>query len=116
MLTHMLGMAGKSSDNSNENVLPSSRAQLAIERMMNRHEPMKVLSASELGRICRAAEKLTPLERDVLSLSSAKGLLIPEIALTLGMSESRTKRIFVRALCKFDRALHQLERPWWHFW
>ena len=73
-------------------------------------------SASDLNRIRRASEKLTPLERDVLGLSAGRGMLIRDIALTLGLSERRTERIFVKALYKFDMALHEEERPWWHLW
>ena len=83
---------------------------------MSEHGFMAAPSASELDRIRRAAEDLTPLERNVLGLSAGRGMLIRDIALTLGLSERRTERIFVKALYKFDMALHQEERRWWHFW
>lgn len=83
---------------------------------MSEQSSVAARSAADIDRLRRAAETLTPLERNVLGLSAGKGMLIREIALTLGLSERRTERIFVKALYKFDMALHEEERPWWHFW
>lgn len=71
---------------------------------------------SEFDRVCRAAEKLEPLERDILAMSAGTGLLIGEIASLLGISERRVELLLARALYKFDCALGRQPWPWWHFW
>ena len=70
----------------------------------------------ELGRVRRAAEKLKPLEREVLAMSAGRGLLVGDIALQLGIGERRVERLLARALYKFDWALEREGWPWWHFW
>jgi DNA-binding CsgD family transcriptional regulator len=73
-------------------------------------------AALDIGRAERAAAVLTPLEREVLVLSARDRLRSADIAARLGISKRRAGHILVRALCKFDRALHDPERPWWRFW
>lgn len=69
----------------------------------------------ELDRVRRAAEKLEPLEHDVLAMSAGRGLLMGEIASLLGISERRVEQLLARALYKFDRALERQGRASWHF-
>jgi DNA-directed RNA polymerase specialized sigma24 family protein len=71
---------------------------------------------SDAERAERAAAVLRPLERQVLVLSARDGLRNAEIAARLGISGRRAERILVRALRRFDRALHKSPRPWWRFW
>ncbi len=71
---------------------------------------------SEFDRVSRAAEKLKPVERDILALSAGRGLPIAEIASLLGTSERRVELLLARALYKFDYALERQSRPWWHLW
>lgn len=71
---------------------------------------------SEFDRVCRAAQNLKSLERDILAMSAGRGLLIGDIAALLGISERRVERLLARALYKFDRALERELRPRWLFW
>jgi DNA-directed RNA polymerase specialized sigma24 family protein len=70
----------------------------------------------DLVRIQKAAAKLRPIEREVLYLSAAEKLFNYEVAERLGITTKQAERLLARALCKFDRALHNDERPWWKFW
>ena len=62
-------------------------------------------SSSDLGRVERAAARLTALERQILFLSANVGLCNSDISGLLGISERRVERLLARALDKFDRAL-----------
>jgi len=62
-------------------------------------------SSSDLGRVERAAARLTALERQILFLSAHVGLCNSDISGLLGISERRVERLLARALDKFDRAL-----------
>ena len=95
-----------------ETLLASSSDVSLVSRPMAGAEP----SQSELELVCRAAERLKPLERDILALSAGRGMLIGDIALLLGLSERRVERILTKALYKFDRALERQCSSWWRFW
>ena len=82
--------------------------------MRPRDRPPPALT--EVERVERAAAILAPIEREVLVLSAGHGLRNCEIAARLGIGERRARRILVRALRKFDRALVQPQRPWWQLW
>jgi len=71
---------------------------------------------SEIERVARAAALLSPLERDVLTLSAGLGLRNGDIAARLGISEMRAERLLARAVRKFDRAMHGPVRSWWRIW
>ena len=73
-------------------------------------------SAGDLRRIEKAASTLLPLEREVLIFASGQGLRNEEIARRLGLTPEAVRHILSDALCKLDRALERLERPWWRFW
>ena len=72
--------------------------------------------AAEVERVERAAAALSPLEREILTLSAGHGLRIADIAARLGLSVRRVERLLARALRKFDRAMEDHPRPWWRFW
>ena len=71
---------------------------------------------AEHARIARAAATLSPMEREILAMSAADGLGLPEIARHFGISERRAERLLARALRRFDRALDRAGRPWWRLW
>ena len=71
---------------------------------------------SELDRVRSAAERLKPLERDILIMSAGRGLLVGDIASLLGISERCVEPLLARAIYKFDCALERHGRSWWHFW
>jgi len=72
--------------------------------------------SSEAERVEHAAALLSPLERDVLTLSAGLGLRNADIAARLGISEWRAERLLERALRKFDRAMNKGTRSWWRVW
>lgn len=86
---------------------------------MTGKQPMGRLLA-EAGRVERAVEgagaSLTPLEREVLVLSSGRRLQTGEIARRLSLGERRVERVLARALRKFDRALDAGKRGRWRLW
>ncbi|HEX5420177.1 MAG TPA: sigma-70 region 4 domain-containing protein [Gammaproteobacteria bacterium] len=72
--------------------------------------------ADERERVRRAAAALSPLERDVLTLSAGLGLSNGDIAVRLGISERRAERLLARAVSRVDRALERPSQPWWRIW
>ena len=72
--------------------------------------------AGEIERVERAAASLSPLEREILTLSAGHGIRTNEIARTLGIGERRARRLLARALRKFDRALCEPRRGRWRLW
>lgn len=73
-------------------------------------------SAMTLERLDRAASRLRPIEREVLVLSAREGLSNGEIAARLGITPEASERLLAMALCRLDRTLERLSRPWWRFW
>jgi RNA polymerase sigma factor (sigma-70 family) len=69
-----------------------------------------------LDRLDQAVSRLSPIEREVLRLSAREGLSNREIASRLDISAEAAERLLARALCRLDRELERLERPWWRFW
>jgi DNA-directed RNA polymerase specialized sigma24 family protein len=67
-------------------------------------------------RLRRAAKTLRRKELQVLILSAAEGLRNEQIAARLGITPRAAERLLAQALCKLDRALERLDRPWWLFW
>jgi RNA polymerase sigma factor (sigma-70 family) len=67
-------------------------------------------------RLRRAARTLRRKELQVLVLSASEGLRNEQIAERLGIAPRTAERLLARALCKLDRALERLDRPWWRFW
>ena len=79
------------------------------------HFPTSSL-AGEIERVERAAAALSPLEREILTLSAGHGMRTREIAARLGIGERRVERLLARALRKFDHALCYPRRRWWRPW
>lgn len=73
-------------------------------------------SAVPLDRLERAMAKLRSIEREALVLSTRERLSNGEIAVRLGIAPEAAERLLVRALCRLDRALQRLDRPWWRSW
>ena len=65
------------------------------------------------GRIERAARKLRPIEREVLTLSAGEGLCNEAIGERLGISPAAAERLLAQALYKLDRALQPRKQRWW---
>lgn len=78
--------------------------------MVNAPDPAAV------RRIERAASRLAPVERAVLSLSAGEGLRNDQIAARLGISVETAERHLANALCRLDRQSERQHRPWWRFW
>lgn len=72
--------------------------------------------ADERERIRCAAAALSPLERDVLTLSARLKLPNGDIAVRLGISDRRVERLLARAVSRIDMALDRSKPPWWRFW
>jgi RNA polymerase sigma factor (sigma-70 family) len=72
--------------------------------------------AGDIERVERAAAALSPLEREILTLSAGHGMRTGEIARRLGIGERRVQRLLARALRKFDRALCEPRRRWQRRW
>jgi RNA polymerase sigma factor (sigma-70 family) len=70
----------------------------------------------DLERLRKAAEKLRPIERKVLYLSSAEGLRNDAVGERLGITTEAAQRHLRNALIKLDREMERQERPWWRFW
>jgi RNA polymerase sigma factor (sigma-70 family) len=70
----------------------------------------------DLERLRKAAEKLRPIEREVLYLSSAEGLRNDAVGERLGITTKTAERHLRNALVKLDREMERQERPWWKFW
>lgn len=68
------------------------------------------------ARLTRAADRLSPEQRDVLVLSARERLSNEEIAGLLGISVEAVERLLADALVALDRALGSPKRPWWRFW
>jgi DNA-directed RNA polymerase specialized sigma24 family protein len=67
-------------------------------------------------RLGKAVAGLSPLEREVLTLSARERLSNDDIAARLGIKKEAAERLLAAALCTLDRALEPQERPWWRFW
>ena len=70
---------------------------------------------AEIERVERAAAALSPLEREILTLSAGHGPPNADVGARLGLSVRRVERLLARALRKFDRAMERPPRRWWRF-
>ncbi len=70
----------------------------------------------EPATLAAALARLVPLERDVYVLAAVEGLGNEEIASRLGLPAAEVERSLADAICSLDRALADLDRPWWRFW
>lgn len=68
------------------------------------------------ARLARAADRLSPEQRDVLLLSARERLSNDEIAALRGIPVEAAERLLADALVALDRALEPPKRPWWRFW
>lgn len=69
-----------------------------------------------LRQLQKAFRSIKPKHQRLIHMRRLHGLSYAEIAERLGTSVEQVERRMAQAILALDRAMDEVQRPWWRFW